>query len=94
MSAASRISLIYLLLASAWIWLSDSFVHLLPWPQGWEFQVQSFKGELFVVLTGVLLFWLIRKEEHRQHDLQAELRETRTRLEHIVDASTPMINVW
>jgi diguanylate cyclase (GGDEF)-like protein/PAS domain S-box-containing protein len=91
MSAASRISLIYLLLASAWIWLSDSFVHLLPWPQSWEFQVQSFKGELFVVLTGALLFWLIRKEEHRQHDLQAELRETRTRLEHIVDASTAVV---
>ena len=91
MSAAFRISLIYLLLASAWIWLSDSFAYLLPIPDRWAAHVQSIKGGLFVVLTAALLYWLIRTEERRQHDLQAELRQTRVKLEHLVDASTSVI---
>lgn len=94
MSAASRISLIYLLLASAWIWLSDSFAHLLPIPTGWSTDVQTLKGELFVTLTAGLLYWLIRREEHRQHELQAELRQTRARLEHFVDVSPAVIYVF
>ncbi|MDX9843909.1 MAG: EAL domain-containing protein [Aquabacterium sp.] len=94
MSAALRISLIYLLLASAWIWLSDSFAHLLPIPAGWSADVQTLKGELFVVLTAALLFWLIRKEERRQHELQMELRQTRARLEHFVDVSPAVIYVF
>ncbi len=94
MSAASRISLIYLLLASAWIWLSDSFAHLLPIPTGWSTDIQTLKGELFVTLTAGLLYWLIRREEHRQHALQAELRQTRARLEHFVDVSPAVIYVF
>ena len=94
MSAALRISLIYLLLASAWIWLSDSFAYLLPIPAGWSADVQTVKGELFVALTAALLFWLIRKEERRQHELQMELRQTRARLEHFVDVSPAVIYVF
>lgn len=91
MSAALRISLIYLVLASTWIWLSDSFARLLPFPQDGSVDIQSLKGELFVLLTGALLFLLIRKEERRQHELQTELRQTRARLEHFVDVSPAVI---
>ncbi|TXI92477.1 MAG: EAL domain-containing protein [Aquabacterium sp.] len=94
MSAALRISLIYLLLASAWIWLSDAFAHLLPIPAEWAADVQTLKGQLFVVLTGLLLFWLIRKEERRQRELRTELRQTRARLEHFVDVSPAVIYVF
>ncbi len=94
MSAALRISLIYLLLASAWIWLSDSFAHLLPIPTWWSTDIQTLKGELFVTLTAGLLYWLIRREERRQEELQAELRQTRARLEHFVDVSPAVIYVF
>ena len=94
MSAALRISLIYLLLASAWIWLSDAFAHLLPIPAEWAADVQTLKVQLFVVLTGLLLFWLIRKEERRQRELRTELRQTRARLEHFVDVSPAVIYVF
>ena len=94
MSAALRISLIYLLLASAWIWLSDAFAHLLPIPAEWAADVQTLKGQLFVVLTGLLLFWLIRKEERRHRELRTELRQTRARLEHFVDVSPAVIYVF
>ena len=54
-------------------------------------QAQSFKGELFVLLTAALLFWLIGREERVQARVQDELKRTRSQLEHFIDTSASII---
>lgn len=89
--ASVRIGLIYLVLASVWIWGSDWLaLQLLRSPAAVTW-AQSWKGELFVLSTAVLLFWLIRREERTQAAIQAELRRTRSQLEHFVDTSASII---
>ncbi|GAB3358684.1 MULTISPECIES: sensor domain-containing protein [Giesbergeria] len=91
-SAATRISLIYFVLASVWIWGSDWLTQALPSPEvNWWGYVQSWKGQFFVLLTTVLLFLLVGREERRQAALLAELREIQSRLEHLVDVSPTVI---
>ncbi len=72
--AALRISSVYLILATAWIWGSDWLV------EAWlgaalPANVQSWKGTLFVLLTAVLLYVLEQRETRRQLRLTAELTD-------------------
>ena len=89
--ASVWIGLIYLILASAWIWGSDWLtLQLLGSPAALT-SAQSWKGELFVLFTALLLFWLIRREERAQAAIRAELQSTRSQLEHFVNASTSIL---
>ncbi len=89
--AAVRISLIYFLLASAWIWGSDWLALQLLGEPAAVTQAQSWKGELFVLFTALLLFWLIGREERVQARIQDELKRTRSQLEHFIDTSASII---
>lgn len=64
-------SLIYVLIALAWITFSDQLLRwAIPSPamQSW---LQTFKGFLFVLATGATLHWLIRRVQRRnQQDSQ------------------------
>lgn len=58
-------SLIYVLIALAWIAFSDQLLRwAIPSPamQSW---LQTFKGFLFVLATGATLHWLIRRVQRR-----------------------------
>jgi len=75
LAGSVRIALIYFVLASLWIWGSD-------WVTAWMYgepytlhQAQSWKGELFVLLTSFLLYGLIRRQE------QAQAAEAQQRLD-------------
>lgn len=57
-----RIALIYLVLSSAWIILSDKAVqHIFNFP-GTYMDAQLIKGIIFVLISSILIFWLIRRE--------------------------------
>ncbi len=72
--AAQRISLIYLILAVAWIWGSDWLVDI--WVDaGLPANVQSWKGTVFVLLTAAMLYLLVRRETRRQLRLTTELTD-------------------
>ncbi len=90
-SAAIRIGLAYLVLASLWIWGSDWLALQLLGESAALARVQSWKGELFVLFTAALLFWLVRREERAQAAIQNELQRARNRLEHFVDTSPAVI---
>jgi diguanylate cyclase (GGDEF)-like protein/PAS domain S-box-containing protein len=73
-SAALRISSIYLLLATGWIWGSDWLVE--AWLHaGLPPRAQSWKGTFFVVLTAFMLYGLVRRETRRQARLTTELAD-------------------
>ncbi|WP_306544894.1 EAL domain-containing protein [Malikia spinosa] len=89
--ASVRIGLIYLVLASVWIWGSDWLALQLLGDPAAVTQAQSLKGELFVLFTAALLFWLIGREERVQARVQDELKRTRSQLEHFIDTSASII---
>ncbi len=89
--ASVRISLIYLVLASLWIWSSDWLALQLLGDPAAVTRAQSWKGEFFVLFTAVLLFVLVRREERAQVAIQDELRQTRSQLEHFIDTSASII---
>ncbi len=72
--AAQRITSIYLILATAWIWGSDWLVEL-GVDAGLPANVQSWKGTVFVFLTAGMLYVLVRRESRRQLQLSAELAD-------------------
>ena len=89
--ASIRIGLIYFVLASLWVWGSDWLALQLLEDHALVVQVQSLKGELFVLCTAALLFWLVRREEGAQAAVRGELERTRNQLEHFVDTSASII---
>lgn len=68
-----RTALLYVTIASLWIWCSDralaAVVHD-PLQLTWA---QSIKGWLFVLLTGVMLYWLIGRDLKRLAEINRQL---------------------
>lgn len=56
-----RIAIIYVLIASLWIIGSDSLVHLWLGDAADTIYIQSFKGLNFVLTTGLLLYFVLRR---------------------------------
>lgn len=85
-SAPARISLVYLLLASAWIFFSDRFIGLLSFDPYILTTMQTYKGWSFVGTTTLLLFFvlnryftLLKKEMEDQKNSEAALIESERR---------------
>ena len=93
-SAATRISLIYFVLASLWIWGSDWLTQALSDPPvgWWSYYIQSWKGQFFVLLTTVLLFLLVGREERRQAALLVLLQASEERWRFAIDGSD--LGLW
>ncbi|HKR77978.1 MAG TPA: HD domain-containing phosphohydrolase [Rhodanobacter sp.] len=60
-----RIAGVYVLVAAIWIWCSDRAVDVLVPDAGLRMELQTFKGWIFVLATGVLLYWMIRRDVRR-----------------------------
>ena len=72
-SRAAQIVLLYVAIALAWILLSDAAAVRLV-PSGWSlWVVETVKGALFVVSTGLLLYLLIARREGQLAGEQARL---------------------
>ncbi|TGL78309.1 hybrid sensor histidine kinase/response regulator [Leptospira yasudae] len=85
-SAPARISFLYLLLASAWIFFSDQFISLLSFDPFILTTLQTYKGWAFVTTTTVLLFFilnryflLLKKETEEQKVAETALIESERR---------------
>ncbi|WPC04982.1 EAL domain-containing protein [Pseudomonas benzenivorans] len=62
---ASRLTLLYLLAAGLWVLLGDSWLAALGLDSTQLNRLQSVKGLLFVLLSGALLYGLLRVQQHR-----------------------------
>ena len=67
-----RISLIYVCLGGLWVLFSDSAVHSLVGDPALEHKIQTGKGWLFILITGVLVYGL---SSAMGRSLEAEIRE-------------------
>lgn len=78
---ALRIATIYGVAAIAWILLTDYAVESLWGTQPWHPVVQSLKGVLFVLLSAVLIYVLVRREQRRREEASREISESERLLE-------------
>jgi diguanylate cyclase (GGDEF)-like protein/PAS domain S-box-containing protein len=85
MPASQRIPLLYLLLATAWIWGSDRLAEQLFGNTAFASQAQSWKGTLFVVVTAVILFLLVRQDERTQARTREALDVRQHRLDTFIE---------
>jgi putative nucleotidyltransferase with HDIG domain len=65
----------YVLLSALWIWLSDRALNAMVHGQAQLTFLQSIKGGLFVLTTGVLLYWMIGRDLRRLRVANQTLRE-------------------
>lgn len=85
-----RISLMYALFGGLWIYFSDRLVfQLIPNPSA-LIQIQTYKGWLFVALSTLIIFLLLRRELYQRRMTERKLSETDERyqqlFEHSLDA--------
>jgi len=80
-------ALIYVVAALLWIFLSDSAVDLFVRDMADRHMIQTYKGTAFVVVTGALLYLLIRSAQAREQGLNSRLREA-------IDASRDGLWQW
>lgn len=68
---ARRIAILYLLVASIWILLSDAALEWLAPNLADVLYIGRLKGLLFVAFTAILLYFLVRKENRKREHLES-----------------------
>ena len=68
---AKRIAALFLAFGIAWILVSDHVLEVLVSDQHVRADVQSFKGVVFVLLSAMLVYWLVRAAERKHQALEA-----------------------
>jgi PAS domain S-box-containing protein len=80
-----RIAAIFVVIASGWIFFSDSFMFML-FPNLKEIHtIGTVKGLLFVFVTGAILFWLLHREQQRQRLQQSEIHALNALLQSVLE---------
>lgn len=87
---AIRITLIYVVLSVFWIAFSDALVNSLLPPQS-AARVQTLKGIFFILVTGVVLFGLIRRSLRRELRSHTAYSESEYRWRELVEQITNAI---
>lgn len=87
-SHALNITLFYIFLGSLWILLSDRILLRYSDPETFS-NLQTLKGWFFIIATGILLFFLIRKSEksilRKSNELLTSEKKFREAIDHIND---------
>jgi signal transduction histidine kinase len=75
-----KITLIYFVLGFVWILFSGNMVYNLSEQSEVIVTLERYKGWFFILITGVLLFLLIKRESNKQNSLMQQLTESKERL--------------
>ncbi|PXW93523.1 PAS domain S-box-containing protein/diguanylate cyclase (GGDEF)-like protein [Sphaerotilus hippei] len=89
--SAKRIVTSFLAFGTAWILASDRAIDLITRDAAIVSSIQSAKGLVFVGLSALLIYVLVRHAERSQAALKAETVRQRDRLAHILDVSPAVI---
>ncbi|WP_234408636.1 PAS domain-containing protein [Marinilabilia salmonicolor] len=84
---AIRVSVTFFLLGSAWILFSDRLVFLLfDNPEEYT-NIQSWKGEFFVITVAILLLLMIKNYLNRNRKLSESLEQSEQRFKKVIEKS-------
>lgn len=75
-SSQLRVASAYVLFAALWIYFSDELVCLLSSDPELIHAAQSIKGWFFVMVTGVMLYWLVARDVTEVEHAHADLRDS------------------
>lgn len=84
-----KITIIYLAMGFVWILFSGNIVFALSADPEDIVLLERIKGWFFIIVTGVLLFMLIRRESDKQNQLMKQLSESK---ESLLEKSTKLEN--
>ena len=85
---AFQITAIYLLIGGLWILFSDRFAEAIARNEQMLTTVSTFKGWFYVLVTGLLLYWLIHRSNSRIQRDAAELQVLEKNYKEIFDHAT------
>jgi len=76
-SFSGKVALFYMLLGSLWIIISDTILGYLLYPEIITGVSQTVKGLSFIIVTGVVLFWMVRRMDRTRAKTESEyIRES------------------
>jgi signal transduction histidine kinase len=75
-----KITMIYLVIGFLWILFSGNIVYGISAESEVIVTLERYKGWFFILITGVLLFLLIKRESNKQNSLMQQLTESKERL--------------
>ena len=78
---ALKITLIYFFIGFLWILFSDQLILRIAGTGDSITILQTYKGELFISVTAILLFLLIRNEINKKNNIEIELAKAKTKAE-------------
>lgn len=86
-SSAFKILLIYLIIGGLWILLSDYLLTWLVSDPVLQYQLQTPKGWFFIIITGIILYFLIKRDTRiaqqlNEKELQTRLAAEETRIKY------------
>lgn len=84
MKEAIRITLIYIIVAALWIFFSDSALAMLNLDIQTVVRISQYKGFFYVLVTGILLFSLIKKEMTEKNEVIVEQKTTLQQKEEVM----------
>jgi two-component system, cell cycle sensor histidine kinase and response regulator CckA len=91
--AALRIVAIYAMVAALWIYLSDNVLSLLVQDKDTLYHIAVFKGFVFIIVTGILLYQLIARHLHKARLTEENLRVSRNLTNSLIEGTTDAIFV-
>ncbi len=86
-----RIPLLYALLGVLWIFLTDRLLALLVTDPAWQLQVQNFKGWLFVLMSTLLIFFILRADQVKYRRAEQALKASEARFRMLFETSLDAI---
>lgn len=88
-----RIAVIYALVGGLWISISDAFLAALVTDKAVITRISIFKGWIFVVVTGGLLYWLIRRYAGTQRSAVVKIERLNNLYRAIVNISEAILRI-
>ena len=89
---ATRITLIYVVLGSLWILFSDKMMFLFLSDNHTLNLVSTYKGWFYVLLTGWMLFALIKRELKKRNAIEEQLKIAKEKAEESEQLKTAFLN--
>ncbi len=88
LTTVKRIVLLYLVFAALWVIFSDLALEAVAANDSQIHDFQTYKGLLFIFLTGGVMYLLLNREFKRRTRIEKELRNLNMQLEERIDART------
>jgi len=86
--SAIRITLIYLLIGGLWILFSDKFAEKISNSESMLTMLSLYKGWFYVLVTGLMLYWLIHHNNSSMHKENEELQAAEENYRDIFENAT------